>query len=159
MVEMTWTTMHIGGSLPASKIDELIALFDVFSDAQEKPDDEAELRDNIAANKSLLIQGQVNYGNPDELIEFCKDNKLAFWLHFDAGYEWDPGIQVWHPDFPAIIECAASGQGYAPVIELAMLKENLKNGSTLADVVGGLQVYTSEHCPPMTIIEDAKEEA
>jgi hypothetical protein len=157
---MTWTTMHIGGALPASKIEELVDLIDrYFYDVQEAPENEADLRDNIRENKILFLQGQVNYGNPEELTAFCRENKLPYWLHFDAGYEWDPGIQVWHPDFPAVIECAASGQGYTPVIELATLKENLKNGSTLADVVGGLQVYTSEHCPPMTITEDAKEEA
>jgi hypothetical protein len=159
MAEMTWTTMHIGGALPASKIEELIDLLDCFSDAQEKPDDESDLRDNIRENKSLLLQGQVNYGNPEELVNFCQDNKLPYWLHFAHGYEWDPGIQIWHPDFPKVLECAASEQGYAPVIELAMLRANLKNGSTLADVVGGLEVYTSERCPPMTIIEDVKEEA
>jgi len=91
MTEMTWTIMRIGGELPANKIAELREI--VVSEFIDLQYDEGFGIDNLnevaAAGKSLFIQGSVNDGNPQATADFCRNNNLAFWLHYDAGYEWD----------------------------------------------------------------------
>jgi hypothetical protein len=160
MAESTWTTMHIGGTLPASKIADLVeAIIDDFHEIAEGPntiDDNRYVSDVANRNESLLVQGQVNCGNPDAVIDFCVGNDLPFWLHFDAGYEWDSGIQIWKPG-THVEECPASAQAYGPMISLHEL-ESLPEGTNIMDAIENLQRFTSDKVPPLTIVEDAADE-
>jgi hypothetical protein len=161
MAESTWTTMHIGGTLPASKIADLVeAIIGDFHEIAEGPntiDDNRYVSDVANRNESLLVQGQVNYGNPETVIDFCQKNNLPLWLHFDAGPEWDSGIQIWQPGWPDVEQCEASAQGYVPVISLNEL-ESLPEGTNIMDTIENLQRFTSEKVPPLTIVEDAADE-
>jgi len=153
MTEMTWTTMRIGGELPADKIEELHEIVTgEFSDLQY---DEGFGIDNLkevaAAGKSLFIQGSANDGNPQATADFCRNNNLTFWLHYDAGYEWDAGIQTWKPGMDEFKECCASAQGYGPAIDLAELRLYLARGDDLLTVVEALAPFDADAVPPLTI--------
>ncbi|WP_079601907.1 hypothetical protein [Bradyrhizobium erythrophlei] len=148
---MTWTTMHIGGPIPASKIDDLLATIeDDFSEMAIGPDDENQVRDVANKNESLILQGQVNCGNPATVIDFCVENDLPFWLHFDAGYEWDSGIQIWKPG-THVEECSASAQGYEPTLNLKELRGRESSGEYLREVIDDLARFESDKVPPLTI--------
>jgi hypothetical protein len=160
MAEMTWTTMHIGGAIPENRIDELVEIISsYFHDAQDIPEDEDAVRAVIAKNESLFIQGSVNYGNPEELKDFCQQYGLPYWCHFDAGYEWDAGINIWRPGFEKEEDCAASAQGYTPDVTLGELRLFAKQGETLADVIAHAERFTAEAVPPLTIGAPVADEA
>jgi hypothetical protein len=161
MSEPTWTTMHIGGALPADKIEELIDRIheDFVQEVQEAPESDDEIRAVVSKGKSLFLQANVNCGNPDAVIAFCIDNNLTYWLHYDAGYEWDSGIQIWVPGASAVPEeCPASAQGYTPVVDLATMRIWAKQGLTLQHVIDETARFESEKVPPLTIVEMAKTE-
>jgi hypothetical protein len=158
MSEPTWTTMHIGGTLPANKIEELLEWAE--NHFYDKDGDWTEEDVRIAANenRSILLQGQVNYGNPEGLVDFCQEIGLPFWLHFDAGPEWDAGIQTWKPG-GQVEECSASAQGSEPVISLQELRRILKDDVyDLKDTVENLALFESDKVPPITIGEPVADE-
>ena len=158
MTEMTWTTMHIGGALPSNRIDELIERIheDFVQDAQDAPESEDEVRAVVGKGESLFLQAHVNYGNPDAVVAFCIENNLTYWLHYDAGPEWDSGIQIWKPDASTVPEeCPASAQGYTPVVDLATMRIWEKQGLTLQHVIDETARFETDKVPPLTIVETA----
>lgn len=153
MSEVTWTTMHIGGPLPADKIEDLLDMIDgAFSEMAAGPDDGNQVRDAVKAKESLFLQGQVNYGNPECVTTFCKEHSLTYWLHFDAGCEWDAGIQIWKPGDEAEQECPASAQGYTPTVDFSTLQIWNRQGLTLQHVIDDTARFLSEAVPPLTIV-------
>ena len=158
MGEPTWTTMHIGGALTPDKIEELYAIADgEFSDRQFIADF---LEQAQAGVEPLMLQGFVNMGDPDEVIDFCKENGLTFWLHFDAGSGWDSGIQVWHHGWDGVKQCSASGQGYEAVIAIEALKARVERGEAVADIIAEFNIFNESTIPAFTLAkEEAKETA
>lgn len=158
MSDTTWTTMHIGGSLPSDKIEEFLeAIKEEFSyEAQTRPDDEKEIREAVAKGESILLQAHV-VGQPEEVICFCQQNNLTYWLHYDAGYEWDAGIEIWKPGADRVETCGASGQGYEPMISLQELRK-LDSNTFVRETVAELARFEAERVPPLTIIEVAEAE-
>jgi hypothetical protein len=161
MTEMTWTTMHIGGALPADKIDDLIgAILEDFHEIANGPtqeDDEELVREAAGEAISLLVQGQVNHGDPDAVVAFCQKHGLIYWLHFDAGYEWDSGIQIWSPGADRIEEIGASAQGYSPMVDLSSLRIWADGGNTLQHFIDDASRFESHKVPPLTIVETTAE--
>jgi hypothetical protein len=150
--------MRIGGELPIDKIEELRKIVtSEFSDLQY---DEGFGIDNLkevaAPGKSLFIQGSVNDGNPQATADFCRSNSLAFWLRYDAGYEWDAGIQIWKPGMDEFKECCASARGYGPMIDLTELRLYLARGDDLLTVVEALAPFEADAVPPLTITSNLK---
>lgn len=151
MGESTWTTMHIGGALPANKREELEeAIRDDFHDLQSDGED---IDPAVAEKRSLLVQGHCR-GEPDTVIAFCEDYSLPFWLHYDAGTEWSAFINVWKPGMEKVSECAADSQDYKPVISLDALIHRAGKGATLASVVEYLSAFDPDKVPPLTIGPD-----
>lgn len=155
----TWTTMHIGGSLPSNLIEEFLdCLHEDFFDISEGPTSdrpEEDLRVVAAACQSLVLQGHVCGGEPDAIKGFCVANNLTYWLHFDAGYEWDAGIVIWCPDDPKAIELASSGDnsGRLPSISIDDLRASLMIGSALSDVIDRMARFEPNKVPALVIIE------
>ena len=150
MSEPTWTTMHIGGALPLNRIEELIEAID--GDFYEMAGDCSIGAVKAAADEaaSMCVQGQVNHGNPQGVIAFCRANGLPYWLHFDAGYEWDSGIQIWKPGNEKEDECPASAQGYTPTVDLSTLRIWAKAGLTLQHIIDNVARFESGAVPPLT---------
>jgi len=147
MTEMTWTAMTIGGELPESKVKELENIIDgEFSYLAAY---------TIKSGETVDIAGFVNYGNPDDVKQFCADNNLTYWHHFDAGYEWDAGVTFWKPGMESEIECGASGQGSEPLLTLHELRKHAAEGRTLEMVIERLTKYESGNVPPLTIKAEA----
>lgn len=150
MAEPTWTTVHIGGALPANLIEAFLDAADYFYDCDGDFDEES-IRAAASENRSLMLQGNVNYGNPEVLVAFCRKHGLPFWLHFDSGYEWDAGIQTWRPGDDAVAEHGATDQGNEPEMSLQELRAAAKAGKTLADVIDHMTRFESDWVPAITI--------
>ncbi|UGY15213.1 hypothetical protein HAP48_0042930 [Bradyrhizobium septentrionale] len=152
MPDTTWTTMRVGGALPSDKIEALLeAIENDFSyECQEAPDDEEDLRAIVAKGESVKLQAHV-YGNPDRVVAFCKENGLPFWMHCEAGYEWDAFISIWAPGMAKEEECPASGQGYTPQVDLSTLRTWAGNGILM--LIKDVERFESERVPPLTITE------
>ena len=54
-------------------------------------------------------------------------------------------------------ECQGDGTGSEAVVPLSVLQRALKNGESLADIVGAI-IWTTRPVPPLTIIEDAPDD-
>lgn len=156
MTEMTYTTVHIGGAIPQNLIGELEELIsESFHDLYS---DEPNVEAAITAGTSFEVTGNVNYGNPEEVIAFCHEHNLTYWHWCDSGCEWSSHIVIWCPEMKGkTSEVAADSQLYEPLVPLRTLMqfENLQD----------LRTYLLAHCsdavPPLTagpakLTEDAK---
>ena len=101
MGERFYVSMLIGGILTK---ETLRLLYDVinaadFSDGDDCPISSLkDLEECVIPGHSLsLLNTDSSYDNPDDLKEFCKENRLAYQLHWDASYEYDKETQWWRP--------------------------------------------------------------
>ncbi|WP_439398547.1 hypothetical protein ACRQ5Q_14665 [Bradyrhizobium sp. PMVTL-01] len=162
MADTIWTTMHIGGALPSNLIEDFLDEIktDFSYECQSAPDSEDDIRVIVKDRVSLLLQAHVA-GSPDNVIRFCKDHGMPFWVHYDAGYEWESYIVIWRPSMVKEEECPASSQGYTPQADLADLRRWLAAGWTLERAVEEVSRFESSNVPALTITEvaEAKEDA
>jgi hypothetical protein len=150
MGEYVWTMYTIGGKLPVSKLPELRDLLSAFED-----------KENLegASGGSLAAQGQINYGNYDELDGFCQENGLTFhasWAAqpgcFEAGGRyWKPGMSAVQKGFP--------DDGGEPAITLGQLEIAAKDGKTLESLIAELCLQSSDQVPPFEVCEDEQQQA
>ena len=159
MGDTTWTTMHVGGALPSNKIEDFLDEIktDFSYECESAPDSEEDIRATVKDGTNLVLQAHVS-GSPDNVIRFCKENGMPFWVHYDAGYEWDSYIVIWRPGMAREEECPASAQGYSPQVDLADLRRALKDGRSLEQVIEDTASFESAKVPPLTITEVAKVE-
>jgi hypothetical protein len=151
MVEMNWTTMTIGGKLSASLVDELQERID--EDFHEQVGESIQGADELCAQ--LIVQGNVNYSNPDAVEAFCVDHSLPYHIHWAArDGMFDSGIKVWEPGMDKPAECSASSESYDPSAELAVLRTWLDEGKSLADVIAHLARFDDDKIPAFAIVPD-----
>lgn len=148
MTEMTWTTMHIGGPLSREKCHELEEIVNIEFNYRLVYDVE---RMAEKGNKPLFLQGEVSYGNPDALLKFCQENGLTYWLHYDAGHEWDSGIWVWKPGVEKKLMSSASAHYYVSMVYAGDLADYAEKGYTLQQVIDLMSAFDVEKVPPLTI--------
>ena len=160
MVDTTWTTMHVGGALPAGKIAAFLdAIESDFSyEAQEAPTSEEDIQTIVAKGESALMQAHC-IGNPDDVIDFCKANDLTFWVHYDYGNEWDSYIEIWAPGMDRPEETPASAQGYSPLVSLATLQMRAEKNIGLPSVIEEIARFESHKVPPLTITAETVADA
>lgn len=152
MTEMIWTTMHIGGALPENRIEALTeAVHSDFSEhTADSPDHGHE--DAIEEKRSVCFQGYVNYGDPDEVVAFCWQHDLPYWLHFEAkGGVTDGGIQVWAPGMEKALEETATSETYEPVATLDDMRRAKAAGLTLDQVIEKVERFDPNKVPPLTL--------
>jgi len=150
MGEYVWTIYTIGGKLPKSRLPELHNLLSNFED-----------KDFPSKGEPGVIgaQGQMNYGQYDELEKFCRENGLTFhssWAAQPGCFE--AGGRYWKPGMPVVQEGFADDGG-EPAITLAQLEMAAKNGKTLESLIAELRLQSSDQVPPFEVCEDEEQRA
>lgn len=101
MGERYYVSMLIGGILTKTTFGLLYnAITDAcFSDGDDCPIGTVkDLEECIVPDHPLgLLNTESSYDGPDDLKEFCKENRLAYQLHWEASYEYDKETQWWRP--------------------------------------------------------------
>ena len=149
MTEMSWTVYHIGGKLPAGKLDELKKFAEDF--------EEHDSSEGIKGGEVLVLQGSLNYGNHDDLDEFLQENGLPFhaaWAAVPGAF--DSGARWWNPTMGEDIEEGMANDDGEPIVPLGALEMALQQGRTLADLIAELALQSSTVVPPLELIGDAE---
>lgn len=101
----------------------------------------------------LFAWGYRNYGNADEVEDFCRENDLAYVLTWASCSEFEAGGHAWRPGMEDVLEFEG---GDSPSLSLAELRRDAAEGKTLADIIDALSVGDVSTLPPY--VEEAGEE-
>jgi hypothetical protein len=158
MSEVTWTTMFIGGPVPANKIEEFITIVDNYFVPQDANDDGEWFHGVLKSRLRLELADSQNFGNVDELETFCALYGLSYWKHWEAvSGQFEAGIAVKRPNEP-LIECTATSDNGQPALALFELEHRMHQGWSLGDVVTDLRRFDPHLVPPLTIGADVTDE-
>ena len=144
MGESIYTTITVGGRAGARV---LAALGELLADQFENVDD---------TDGRKVATGERNYGNADEVEEFCMDHDLPYVLTWCAGREFSAGGHAWRPGMTAAEEIDANEDGN-PVMTLVDLRAAHANGATLMDVIAKLECGNPDNLPALELDPDAAE--
>ena len=133
----------IGGKASAATGKELRALLKAQFDG-DGPE---------TTNSCLFASGQRNYGNADEVEDFCIEHGLPYVLTWEDGGDFGPGGNAWRPGKQGPL--AFEGKN-SPCVSLADLQRDAEAGKTLADIIEALSIADASTLPPY--IEEAGEE-
>lgn len=144
MGEMTWTSVCVGGAIPQNLIDELAEIVEEeFSDLED-----FDIVDAIEAGKSVIFVGNVNYGNPEELLAFCHKHDLPYWHWFDSGRgQWSSMINVWRPGWDEPAREVFSNTEYEPLVGL----KDIAEFGSVAVLMLWLHECKADAVPPLTL--------
>ena len=101
MSEPIGMSIKIGGTLPESLVKELVEEIndDIYdSNIDTKTD---LLKCGTRGESAFKIYGMANYGECDDVKEFCRRNKLSYIHHCEASCEYNSSISFWTPDMKA----------------------------------------------------------
>lgn len=133
MGEFVYANMRIGGKLPRSKLQALIAAIE-----EQRPDDTSwsswknghidltppDDLDIVDSNGHVTVEDcEASGGHMEPLETFCKENGLPFDLYFDQSVEYGPGIDYYRPGRLPEIECLVCDHERHPVIRVDDLRE------------------------------------
>jgi len=147
MGEYVGVTMNVGGTVSTDTYRELVEMakasrldFDAGAAAE--------------AGKPVVFWGNRNYGNADEMEEFCRDNNLPYVLAWDAATgAFSGGAHYWQPGMKEPGECMADDAG-VPVVSLPDLRRYLESGVSLAWVVAAFDPADHNRLPPLIVCGD-----
>ena len=97
MSEPIWMQFKVGGTLPSTLIEPLLDALQEECYEITGPTTEQELRKEATEKKSILWYAIANYGEPDTLKAFCKDNRLSYTHYCEATGEYDSTLAYWLP--------------------------------------------------------------
>ena len=113
MGEYVWTSIVIGGKLSRKTADKLAEFEEEF---EEEFEDSGDVADAIKQKYAVCFQGEVNYGNPEELIDFCQKHKLAYNVCWAAKCgAFGSGMIYWFPDMKEPVEVDADEDSRAVI--------------------------------------------
>jgi hypothetical protein len=102
--------IEIGGNLPANLILEFLnVLRDNLADLTG-PCTEKSLRAE-SGKSSIKWFAVPNYGECDEVKEFCRKHDLSYIHHIEAKYEYDAELHVWTPDMKEELDLNSTQDG------------------------------------------------
>ena len=109
MGEYVWTSVVIGGKLSRKTAKELAAFEEEFEDS-------GDVADAIKQKYAVCFQGLVNFGNPNELLTFCRKHKLAYNVCWAAKCgAFGSGMIYWFPDMKEPVEVDADEDSRAVI--------------------------------------------
>jgi hypothetical protein len=115
MGEPTNMSIEIGGTLDASKFDDLIAALksDVYEFWQEPelPHKEG----------TITWEGISNYGECDEVRAFCENHDLSYVHDSEAGSEWDASTYYWAPGMKEVLYIKGDRDN-DPIVNVSIIK-------------------------------------
>lgn len=136
-----YTDITIGGTVSADVAKELRALLEAEFDGENSGE---------IVGGHLFACGQRNYGNADDVEDFCVENGLPYVLTWEDGGDFGPGGHAWRPG----MEKAFPFNGKdGPGISLVELKRDADAGKTLAEIIEALSIGDASTLPPY--IEEA----
>lgn len=98
MSEYMGMTITIGGTLPASLIEEFLKVINDELSIESGPSTEEDLRKGTKRKKKpIKWYAQSNYGQCDDLKAFCKEHGLSYVHTSSACLEYDGTLQYWIP--------------------------------------------------------------
>lgn len=83
-----YTDITIGGTVSAATAKELRELLDAEMDGDGGPE---------IVGGHLFACGQRNYGNADEVEDFCQEHGLPYVFTWEDGGDFGPGGHAWRP--------------------------------------------------------------
>lgn len=150
MGEYVCTTMVIGGRVTRATLEALA----------EQADDAfggVELDDVLCAVRNgsrLVVDGERNYGNADEMEAFCIKHELAYHLSWCAAPgALGAGAHYWRPGMAEPIDATMDDDGH-PVLNAVELRRYITDGKTLDDAIADLVAADSDATP---ILEERAE--
>jgi hypothetical protein len=144
MGEYVWTSIVIGGKLSRKVADKLAAFEEEFEDS-------GDVADAIEQKQAVCFQGEVNFGNPDKLLTFCRAHKLAYNSSWAAKCgAFGSGMEYWFPDMKEPVQVDADDDS-RPVITIRELQVELEVGTTLAEVVARFELADHKKIPPLEL--------
>lgn len=149
MSEMVWTICTVGGKVKPSQLAPLKEFMEEIAETDDGTPEDA------AADKAhLVFQGMVNYGNPEEFMEFCRDNDLPYHVSYAAaGGVFGSGIYYWQPGMDKPEECDANDDG-EPCVRFWQIKKALAEESTLLMLFKEVESATCGAVPALELITE-----
>ena len=109
MGEYVWTSIVIGGKLSRKTADKL-------AEFEQEFEDSGDVNDSITRADTVCFQGEVNFGNPDQLITSCRKDKLAYNVCWAAKCgAFGSGMIYWFPDMKEPVEVDADEDSRAVI--------------------------------------------
>jgi len=125
--------------------------FKALAEFEEEFEDSGDVNDSITRADTVCFQGEVNFGNPDQLITSCRKDKLAYNVCWAAKCgAFGSGMIYWFPDMKEPVEVDADEDCRA-VITIRDLQGELKEGKTLAEVVARFDRGDHKKIPPLEL--------
>lgn len=147
MGERIGASIQFGGKLPRSKVEELMDLLNAEGLKADWNDDPAP--HNLGCD---FGDGEVNYGNLDELKQFAAENSLSYEYWCDSGSEWMAQTEVYLAETGTSFDFIG-GNGE----QLFLSGEFIR---TLGSYEAVLNYFDrSKELPPFEIVEDEQEPA
>lgn len=89
MSESIWTSMTIGGNFDPALSKELMkAVANEFYEYSNDP---------LENGKVFKVEGQVNWGTPNDVIDLCKKHQLTYRYYNDSCVDSGPSVAWWAP--------------------------------------------------------------
>lgn len=89
MSEMMGVTFKVGGKIPDALVEQLLELTPESGPTAE------DIRAGLG--EAAVFDGSENFGDLDELKEFCRANELSYIHHTEAKYEYSSDTEFWTP--------------------------------------------------------------
>lgn len=141
MGEYVWTVATVGGKIPHSVFERLDELGLEIGVPDEIPD----------GKSSLCYQGEFNYGNPEEFMQFCQDHGLPFHVSYAAAPGvFSSGLYFWQPGMETVEGREATDDG-EPVLTFSEVHDALAEEQTLLMVYNELKRASGKAVPPLEI--------
>lgn len=147
MGEWIPASIKFGGKLKREHVAPLITLCRSFNLNTEMSDSrDIEIRESDLF--LTLSNSSINYGNLDDIINFCASIALDYEHWFDSGPGWSPGIKRRVGD--RFEECICS-ESDAPMLSMASLRTTMNLVSGLAIILDTAKWWCTP-LPPLEIV-------
>lgn len=131
-----YTDITIGGTVSADVAKELRALLEAEFDGENSGE---------IVGGHLFACGQRNYGNADEVEDFCQEHGLPYVFTWEDGGDFGPGGHAWRPGMEKSFPFDGKD---GPGISLVELKRDADAGKTLAEIIEALSIGDASTLPP-----------
>ena len=149
MGEYVWTSISVGGKATRKVWDELFEMCDWAEQC-----DDLDCFASGADTGYITFQGMRNYGNADEVDEFCRDHGLTYLRHWgSAGGVFNSGAEFYSPS-GGVKQIETNDDG-EPVAPLGWLERKMKDGASLGDITAELLAASIHAVPALEIVAEA----
>lgn len=139
MGEWVHTDICIGGTASETVAEELVALLAADFSEVHQPETERHW---------LHAFGERNYGNADEVEEFCQRHGLPYVLSWSSCSAFEAGMHAWRPGME---EAEQFDGDELPAMGLRELEREARAGKTLADVIAAMSIGDAKSLPPYVV--------